>query len=658
MNAAVLKTVSPRGLVGSNPTLSAFETNSNPTTSRPKGPGFESVLGRLTFGRVIDSFKKLHARGSLELFFAHKLMAAPFFITVLFIGMSPAVQAEDPSEWTIRIDASKRLGSSRVKNFMFVQGGALLATGDQGSNEASQQFEIAAWKALNLTSEASPLIEEGSGLLQVVRLADRSVPKPSYLIGPLGPKRDLYLDPRNFDSSREYWLQTFGSDEGFIRVFSASAMPRTLSSNPSSDNYATYPPADYAEWRAVLEAAVRYLNQRGIHDPYIMLFAEPESDTIFNVLSPAGTPYPLSTEPVLREYVRFYAESQRAVKTADPGAKVSAMCAGVWGANLFRELRAAPEQKGLDDFIQYVAEYNETLPPGVPPAELDNICWQGYAWKDEKRMVPMAEHIQSVLQRRGFDPNVPQYLSGWSGGWASPQGPNYPLGRYAAHLVYNVIEQLNPGGMPGPIAEAHYYTWNLEDENSKSSLVRTVHDRIYYGPAASDQNCLRPAYIAFQALKALEKGDVLAVQETRPLLVRSLAVSDDAGVRVVLVNYTDELKRAHLTLERLPETAGITQAMLRHVPSDEVCGADNWFPTEDLASIFLNEPAKLTREGSGAVTASVALAPNSVVLLAIPNNPLPAQIQGQAKAAPFVALLVALIGAAWIVWARKKRNTI
>lgn len=549
--------------------------------------------------------------------------AVILFANVFFGSAYSTLRAQETPQWTIKIDAAVKHGPSRVKNFLFVQGGPLQATGEQGSNEASQLFEMAAWRALNLISETIWLFDDESGqaggLFQIIRAAEGSASQPSHRIGPFGPKRDLYIDTQNFDAALKDWVETGGVAAEFCRLSHVSFMPKTLSSNPSAENYANYPPADYAEWRAVLEAVVRYLNQHGIDHPYLILFGEPESDTIFNVLSPDGKPWPLSTEPVLREYVRLYAESQRAVRAANSGAKVSAMCAGVWGADFFRELRGAPEQKGLDDFIAYVAEYNKTLPHGVEPAELDNICWQGYSWKDEKRMMPMAQHIQSVLERYGFDPDTPQYLSGWSGGWASPRGIDYPIGLYAPHLVYNVIEQLNPAGEPGPIAQAHYYTWNLEDAGNKSSLVRTVHDAISWGPAASDQNCLRPAYVAFQALKAMEKGEVLAVsKEARPLLARSMAVANDAGIRVLLVNYTDNPQQVHLNFEHLPKTARLGEAVLRRVPEKETCGDGNWFPAGDPMKLFLNEPLDFSENGSGTASVSIRMPANTVALVDIP----------------------------------------
>lgn len=548
-------------------------------------------------------------------------VAISFFIGIFFDSGHRSAHAQD-TQWTIKIDAAAKRGPSRVKNFLFVQGSLLSATDEQGSNEASRQFEISAWKALNLTSESFFLLDDesgqGQGVFQVVRSADLGTSLPPHMTGPLGPKRDLYIDTQNFDSALKDWREKFGNDAKFCRAGVVSFMPKTLSSNPSAEDYGNYPPADYAEWRAVLEAMVRYLNKHGIDNPYLILFGEPESDTIFDVLCPDGQPCPNITEPVLREYVRLYAESQRAVKAADPGAKVSAMCAGVYGADYFRDLRGVPEQKGLDDFIAYVADYNRALPVGAKPAELDNICWQGYSWKNEKRMAPMAEHVQSVLKRYGFDPNTPQYLSGWSGGWASPLGSDYPIGFYAPHLVYNVIEQLNPGGKPGPIEQAHYYTWNFDETGpAESSLVRTKHDAISWGPVLSDQNCLRPAYIAFQALKAVEKGDVLAMRETRPALARSIAIADKGEIRVLLVNYTDRPQRAEITIEHLPETAKIGEAVVRRVPKEEVCGENNWFPTKDLRSTFLNEPAPLKMGEPGTVTASISLAANTVALLDI-----------------------------------------
>jgi len=153
--------------------------------------------------------------------------------------------------------------------------------------------------------------------------------------------------------------------------------------------------------------------------------------------------------------------------------------------------------------------------------------------------------------------------------------------------------------------------------------VRTVHDAISWGPKTSSlvpstRNCIRPAYIAFLALKAIEKGDVLTMKETRPLLVHSVATADNTGIHVLLVNYADNPQKAQLTLPHLPKTARVKKAVLRRVPQDEVCGDGNWFPVGDPMAVFSNEPAMLTVDKSETVTASLALSANTVALLDIP----------------------------------------
>src|SRR5262249_33051098 len=185
--------------------------------------------------------------------------ATRFLPVLLLFGVPTAIGGKDSPEWVVRIDAAARRGPSRVKNFLFVQGSPLLAGDEDGSNEASRQFEIAAWKALNLVSEGVPLIdgEPGQGL-HVVRSREYGASPPLHLIGPLGPKRDLYLDTREFVMMQKYWRETFGGT-GFRRVFGVGYMPKTLSSTPSPENFQTFPPADYPERGGVLATPPRSL---------------------------------------------------------------------------------------------------------------------------------------------------------------------------------------------------------------------------------------------------------------------------------------------------------------------------------------------------------------------------------------------------------------
>ena len=70
----------------------------------------------------------------------------------------------------------------------------------------------------------------------------------------------------------------------------------------------------------------------------------------------------------------------------------------------------------------------------------------------------------------------------------------------------------------------------------------------------------------------------------------------------------------------MPAAVRIKDAVLRRVPTREVCGNGNWFPASDLMSTFSNEPARLTTVNAGTVTTSATLAANTVALLDIPNQ--------------------------------------
>lgn len=552
-------------------------------------------------------------------------------VAVVFSTASPAVRAQNAGGWTITIDAARRLGPSQVEKFLYIQGEPLLAGDDVGSDEATRQFEVAAWDALGLTPEGFWLFDPG-GLIGVARGAG-TVPA-RHRVGPLGPKHDLYLDTRNFAGALNAWRAVSGKNRELRGLpVALSYMPQALSTNPDASDFYTYPPADYAEWRAVVEAAVRFLNQQGFDDINMLLFGEPESEYVFNVLCPGGKPCEAGTERAIREYAKLYVETALAVKTADPGAQVSGMCASVYSADLQRELRGeGPGQKGLDDFIRYAAEYTA----GTPAVQLA-ACWQGYSWKGEKRLAPMVEHVRSVLKRHGFNPDAPQYLNGWSIGWGRAEFEGQKIELYAPHLVYNVLDLLDPK-KPGPIGRAAYYTWNFEGQGvwanpAKTSLVRTKHGFVSQndpsdpqgGIASSDKNCLRPAYMGFLALKALATGNVLdTTEQQRPSLARSMAVANDTGLRALLVNYADTSQTARLTLRNFPGALRLGEAALRLVPQREACGDGNWFPSNNLATLFENAPARLSGSAPGTATAAVSLPANTVALLEIPGAAQPA----------------------------------
>lgn len=474
------------------------------------------------------------------------------------------MRAEGASDTSpvITVDAAQTLGPSRLATFYSVQGRPLQAADEQGSNEGSREWERQVWKHLGLLTDGEVLFsgEDGPG----IRVLRDPPQVESHFLGPLGPGQDLYLDTAVFDAVWEDWASQYGRPRGPWSQL--DFVPRALSSNPDAEDYHAYPPADLVEWQEVIVEAVRHTVGLMGEPPSVFLFGEIESS--FSVLCADGVACTPTSEPHLGAYLDLYIATHHALKSAHPNARLVPWCP----SNPYAEdLRAAlPGGGGLEDFLRMLSEYNRGAGENAVTPEV--VCWQGYSWRDEPLLAPMVAHVQEVLAASGFDPSLPQVLAGWSRGWlANPtweQGTPFPPHLFVPALLSNVITHLDPGGVPGPIEQAFYYTWNFSEQMpsglvSTRSLVRTVHDDIFYDftypgegvpdIAASDANCLSPASYAFDALRRMREGELVAV-DAGASGVDAMATSDDTGLHVLLSNYQPVDVEATLALTSLPET--------------------------------------------------------------------------------------------------------
>lgn len=447
----------------------------------------------------------------------------------------------------IAVDCADRLGSaSGIANFLGCQGGLL--TWDD--------WEIEAWRNLGLTHCSQTLFDDkpetGAGLgLHVTRGES-----PPGSLGPLGPQQDLYLDTSDFEAALSVTRDRLGIAEP---VFEVNWMPKALSSKPDAEEYWTYAPDDYREWSAVLRAAISFLREQcQVLAPAFGLYSEPETYDIWK-----GQDRPEGSFKILTDYVRFYAWTWEAIKTANRNAQVGGPSSACYSSTLHRQLGGGPW--GLDDFLQELRFYNTRHARN--PIGLDWCIWQDFNSENTRRLWKGVEHVRRVLAANNFPEDTAQVLFGWNAEWAGlpPQREPRPNPSHwkAVHFVSNVIDQLNPGGQPG-LSRAFWYTWNLDGsapEEKGFSLVSTIHPEIKMSPTlivpASTSNRKHAAYAAFQMLHALRGGELVRASKDRNSPLDALAALENGGpVRAVLANNTDHDYAVTLSWRNVPWPAG------------------------------------------------------------------------------------------------------
>ena len=480
---------------------------------------------------------------------------APSVETPLPTADQPPVERD---AFRLVVDGNADLGSAQsIADFVAVQGAPWSRT---------DPFEAQAWKDLQLRAgDTAVLLNDefyfNEGGLEVIRSTTPPTECASGARGPLGPQSDLWLCADLLESFLQDWSATLGTD--FAQYLNLSVMPRTLSYNPDSPNWAWMSPANPEEWSAVMREAGRYLAEHGWNEPTIWFFGEYENNF-------RGKDHPLddgtaaNSQARAEDYAELYILTQNALQESLPQVKLIGATSGTYSRDFTRDLQQNPYALGVEDWLEALQRLD---PSFVPTA----VGWQGYYWYGldgygAGRLLEGADHIRGVLRNMGYPEDIPQYLGGWNGTFGNFESADGTLTddarlqKEAAHLASTVIDMLEIGSERRRIQSALYYTWNLDGpffpdyhcEYPYQSLVSTIHEGMTIGEElyGSDCNippstieCKRAPYYALDFLNDFRDGNFIASSfageaDTDTSALRVASAKKD-GVTSILLAHRD-----------------------------------------------------------------------------------------------------------------------
>ena len=576
------------------------------------------------------------------------LVSPPVWVLLDWLHATATAQAMPPADRGVAVDVARDEGSGNaLDSFMAVQG---------APGSMDDAFETQAWADLQLSSDSWPLLNDrytndngetaayfGEGGIFVVRSAEAQT--GSGWRGPFGPRGDLWLDVSEFERYMNRVHSTLGLSKART-AFGLGVTPRALwcpegQPCPPMDNFnvSTFP-ADLEEWRATMAAVASYLGEQGYTAPLIEFFTEPES--YFTGRNRAVRSFEASAD-----HAELYVHTQWAMQSALPGVKLAAPChASASNARLYRDVGADPDSiPDTADWLDQVkdAARNAGLADFTPSA----ICWQGYSgsldfwdgantaedWDEGlTRLNWGAEYVRRELAARGFDPDVPQSISGWNfifwgtvyDWWPPsdpPPGADYQpaeeiLRREAAYLTSQIIDWVGLArSHPGLAIHGHYYTWNLDTHMEagvcettpvgRQSLVQTIHGGgsaedgteggmgCYVPP--SDVQCKRETYRAFEALRGLSDGRLRFVEVDDPAgALRSLStLHPDGRVQVLLTDRNaGPLGNLYIAFQNLPVGRYLVRVRSVTHPDPDALLCAEWDETA-LSDILVSDPAAI-----------------------------------------------------------------
>ncbi len=438
------------------------------------------------------------------------------------VTTTPGLSDPIPNDiFRLVVDRDADLGSAQaISEFVVVQGAPW---------NRNDPFEAQAWKDLRLRAGDTALVLNDEyywpeGGIQVMRSTTPPAECANGARGPLGPQGDLWLCTNEFESFLENWVATLGTD--FNQSLTLSVMPRTLSYNPDSPDWAWMSPKDPEEWSAVMRETGRYLAEIGWNAPLIWFFGEYEN-TFYGKDRPLYDGTPETSQARVQDYAELYILTQNALQEHLPEVKLAGAVTGTYSRDFTRDLQQNPYALGIEDWLEAL----QRLDPAFEPSA---IGWQGYYWYGldgfgPARLLEGADHIRGALRGMGYREDIPQYLGGWNGTFGNFESvdgtltDDARLQKEAAHFVSTTIDMLEIGGGERRIQTALYYTWNLDGAAFSDyhcgfpyqSLVSTIHDGMDFGDPTgcnvppSEVECKRATWHAFDFLTDMRDGNFI-----------------------------------------------------------------------------------------------------------------------------------------------------
>lgn len=342
---------------------------------------------------------------------------------------------------------------------------------------------------------------------------------------------------------------------GIEPLFSVGGTPTALLSNSDVeikeyDNPSAYAPADYAQWGEFVSRIISRVVEKGYRGGYYEVGNEPEDYESCWRGKPGST-----NADTLADYIELYLHSARAIKAADPSAKVGGPVCAHWDSVT---ASGGAHAWGLPQFLCALAKYRQEHPGESMP--LDFVDWHDYSYMSP-RLSDGVDFVDKILAEAKW-PTRPEYLiTEWN-----LSGEGITLYQRASHAACNIIREANPttrriarlywyvldGGGDGALVDAPAVDVSQQDSLTRRSYV------------------LSPTFAVFEMFGQMNRGSCVRVNVEEPLA--ALATKDETSVRLMVNNNTAEKRTASVEVKNLP--AQFQNARCRVQLVDEQHSAD------------------------------------------------------------------------------------
>jgi hypothetical protein len=363
------------------------------------------------------------------------------------------------------------------------------------------------------------------------------------------PGGKIQLDFARFDSQLSKFVNWLGLS---FTVFNIGVTPPALSSNPTAnqpdpqrpeagDYHWQYAPADYREWEDVIQRCVSHLVQQWrLQGMTYEILNEPEQTHDYWKGKPGS-------KDTLKDYVDLYVSTYKAIKRADPQAKLGSPVTAHFDSSRFSD--KVPFV--LTDFVNAIRDYNATHRSA--PVAIDALVWHDYAW-GSNRLSDGIDFAEKLAEATGIPsaifPVRPEYLITE---WGLDFTKEIPQEQRASHLAYNIIREAAPKRRR--LAELHFYALSLGEYESHG-----------VGMVISSKKGVikRPSYAVTQLLKTMTVGHYLQTTTEEPLVALS-TLHGRSNIVTVVNNHTADFQKATIQWNQLPYPEGKATLLMQRI---------------------------------------------------------------------------------------------
>jgi formylglycine-generating enzyme required for sulfatase activity len=379
-------------------------------------------------------------------------------------------------------------------------------------------------------------------------------------------------------------------------LFMFAGMPAAIASKPPADDAAAkahpaqFLPTDFRHWDEFVTGVVKYLVAKGHRGGCYEVWNEAEDYNLSWKKTPGAE--------TLNDYVALYVHTSRAIKAADPTAKVGGPVCAHWDSVA---ASGGAHTWGVRQFLLALAKHCREHPNDSVP--LDFVSWHDYCMIGT-RLSDGVDFVDNALADAKWPARPEYWITEWNRDLGGPQAAS-PHQR-ASHAAWSILREADPQSRR--VARLYYYV--LDDPEHGGEDIALVDDLSCAGTTKAPSSIrvprpMNPSYAVFEMVRDMNQGAYLLVKAETPLV--ALATLHKGVLRLMVNNNTPESRSALVDLQSVSGPVRTERCRIQRVDERHSSDGKGLEPGEDI----------VLHLGQNAAPGKIQLPPCATMLLTV-----------------------------------------